>query len=151
MSAQICVVITICFHASALPGHLSLATHRCLVASPFHCILRSSSSQQPCTGSKLQGLSLPEEQAWTPENDIQNLPPTNSNLSSLLPFTQIQEILIEHLYWVLGRGAVIHIWLMPQRGKTYPQTETVQDRIDLLTQRHRVLWECREEGLIRDL
>lgn len=74
MSAPICVVITVCFHASALPGRLSPATYRCLAASPFHCILRPSSSQQPCTGSKLQGLSLPEEQAWTPENDIQNLP-----------------------------------------------------------------------------
>lgn len=140
-----------CLLPCLCPSHLSLATHRCLVAYPFHCILRSSSSQQPCTGSELQGLSLPEEKAWTPENNIQNLPPTNSNLSSLLPFTQIQEILIEHLYWVLGKGEVIHMWLMLQRGKMYPQTETVQDRTDLLRQRHKVPWECREEGLIRDL
>lgn len=43
------------------------------------------------------------------------------------------------------------MWLMLQRGKMYPQTETVQDRTDLLRQRHKVPCECREEGLIRDL
>ena len=38
------------------------------------------------------------------------------------------------------------MWLILQRGKTYPHIETVQDRIDLLTQRHKVPGSAERRG-----
>lgn len=79
MSAQIREVITICFHASALPGCLTLARRS---PGPLTGTLQPPLPPYPQTSqlpaalhwSKAPGLITACGASLTPENDIQSLP-----------------------------------------------------------------------------